>query len=68
MMLQKRLKKIQEKANIKYKLSNKELASFIYQMFDLNKINKYKDLNYKYKDISIHFENSLNGNIIPSYE
>ncbi|HFP7531844.1 TPA: DNA/RNA helicase domain-containing protein [Campylobacter jejuni] len=57
--------KIKDIPNIKkYQLSskirhNKELASFIYQMFNLKKINKYKNHNYDYKNVIIHFENNL---------
>lgn len=58
--------KIKNISNVKYKLSkkirhNEEIASFIYQIFDLNKINKYKNKNYNYNNITIHYEENINS-------
>lgn len=58
--------KIKNISNVKYKLSkkirhNEEIASFIYQIFDLNKINKYKNKNYNYNNITIHYEENIDS-------
>ncbi|EKE4208793.1 DUF2075 domain-containing protein, partial [Campylobacter coli] len=60
------VKKIKDISNIQYKLSkkirhNEELAAFIYQMFDLNKVNKYKNKNYNYNNTTIHYEKNLDS-------
>ncbi|EAK3707405.1 DUF2075 domain-containing protein, partial [Campylobacter coli] len=60
------VKKIKDISNIQYKLSkkirhNEELAAFIYQMFDLNKVNKYKNKNYNYNNTTIHYEKNLDN-------